>query len=367
MVKAKRSFGLIDKLPSGRFRARYTGPDGRRHKAPHTFQTKGDAEKWLALRQSEILREEWTPASAVRTTFGDYAEAWLADRPLKGTTRQHYRKLLDNQILPTFRGTPLKAITAASVRKWHSALPADRPTLRAHSYGLLRAIMQTALHDGEISVNPVHIRGAGNTKRVKNIEPASLMELEALVNAMPERYKVMTLLAAWCGLRFGELTELRRQDVDLTSGVLKIRRGVTRVDGQFVVSAPKTEAGLRDVAVPPHLLPALEAHLQSNVARGRQSLLFPAAGDPTKHLAPASLYKVFYKAREAAARPDLRWHDLRHTGAVLAASTGATLAELMGRLGHSTPQAALRYQHAAKGRDAEIAAALSRLVDMLPK
>jgi integrase len=79
--------------------------------------------------------------------------------------------------------------------------------------------------------------------------------------------------------------------------------------------------------------------------------------------ARTTLYRVFYKARVTAGRPDLRWHDLRHTGAVLAASTGATLAELMARLGHSTPGAALRYQHAARGRDAEIAAALSRLMD----
>jgi integrase len=69
----------------------------------------------------------------------------------------------------------------------------------------------------------------------------------------------------------------------------------------------------------------------------------------------------FYKARDKAKRPDLRFHDLRHSGAVLAASTGATLAELMGRLGHSTPQAAMRYQHAAQGRDREIAALLSKL------
>ena len=60
---------------------------------------------------------------------------------------------------------------------------------------------------------------------------------------------------------------------------------------------------------------------------------------------------------------DLRWHDLRHTGAVLAAQTGATLAELMGRLGHTTPGAALRYQHAAQGRDAEIARRLSALYE----
>ncbi|MFC7359482.1 tyrosine-type recombinase/integrase [Nocardioides astragali] len=80
-----------------------------------------------------------------------------------------------------------------------------------------------------------------------------------------------------------------------------------------------------------------------------------------RHANRPALYKVFYKAREQAGRPDLRFHDLRHTGAVLAASTGATLAELMARLGHSTAGAALRYQHAAKNRDKVIAEALSNL------
>ncbi|MGD8151416.1 tyrosine-type recombinase/integrase [Ornithinimicrobium sp. Y1694] len=363
MARTKRSFGEIDKRASGRFRARYTGPDGQRHSAPHTFDTKADAETWLTLRRSEIIREDWTPASTSRMTFGVYAETWLSDRPLKPTTRQHYRSLLDNQILPTFDTVPMKAISPAMVRKWHTSLPADRPTLRAHAYGLLRAVLQTALHDGEITSNPVHIRGAGNAKRVKKIEPASLAELEALVAAMPERYTVMTLLAAWCGLRFGELTELRRKDVDVKAGVIKVRRAVTRVEGEYVVGTPKSDAGIRDVAIPPHLLAAVKSHLADNITGGRDGLLFPAAGDPAKHLAPASLYKVFYRAREAAGRPDLRWHDLRHTGAVLAAQTGATLAELMGRLGHSTPQAALRYQHVAGGRDAQIAAALSALAE----
>lgn len=71
--------------------------------------------------------------------------------------------------------------------------------------------------------------------------------------------------------------------------------------------------------------------------------------------------RVYYPARQAAGRPDLRWHDLIHTGADLAAQTGATLAELMGRLGHSSPAASLRYQHAAQGRDAEIARRLSAI------
>jgi integrase len=99
---------------------------------------------------------------------------------------------------------------------------------------------------------------------------------------------------------------------------------------------------------------AIPAHSPSDSAR---SLAATRASN-----APSTLYRVFYPARSKAGRDDLRFHDLRHTGAVLAASTGATLAELMARLAHSTSGAALRYQHAAQDRDRVIAVALSELV-----
>ena len=362
----KASFGSVRKLPSGRYQARYTAPDLVRHTAPLTFDTRGDAETWLAMRRSEVARGVWLPpSSAARAlTFGAYAETWLADRPLKPRTRSHYRTILASRILPTFADVVLKAITPSLVRRWYADMGATRPTLRAHAYGLLRAILATAVSDEHLSANPCHIRGAGTTPRVHRIEAATLGQLEALVAAMPAKYRAMTLLAAWCGLRFGELAELRRKDLDLRNGVLHIRRGVVRVDGQSVVGAPKSTAGTRDVAAPPHLLPAVRDHLADHVEPGRDALLFPAASGG--HLNPSTLYGSFYAARVTAGRPDLRWHDLRHTGAVLAASTGATLAELMARLGHSTPGAALRYQHASAGRDQAIARALSDLAAATP-
>jgi len=225
--------------------------------------------------------------------------------------------------------------------------------------------MGTAAGDGKISLNPCVIRGAGTTKRVHKIRPATLPELEKIAGEMPDQYQAMNLLAAWCALRFGELTELRRRDVvidaDKATGIIRVERGVVRAGGGFTVTTPKSDAGFRDVAIPPHLVPAIQEHLTKHIGRDQDSLLFPAKHG--KHLAPATLYRQFYKARDKAGRPDLRFHDLRHSGAVLAAATGASLAELMARLGHSTPQAAMRYQHAAKGRDKEIAALLSKLAD----
>jgi integrase len=171
----------------------------------------------------------------------------------------------------------------------------------------------------------------------------------------------MVLLAAWCGLRQGELFELRRSDIDLERGVVRVARGVVRVDGGVVVGTPKSDAGRRTVSIPPHLRPAVEDHLARHVKAAPDALLFPARHGG--HMAPSTLYKVWYPARTAAGREDLRFHDLRHTGATLAAATGATLAELMARMGHSTQAAAMRYQHAAEDRDQAIAEALSGFAD----
>jgi integrase len=361
----RRSFGQLRRLPSKRWQAFYTGPDTALHYAPSTFEAKIDAEAWLTDERRLIASGAWVApadrhhAQVTSITLGSYASAWLADRTLKPRTREHYQALLDHHILPALGDKPLKAITPVTIRSWHAERGSKTPTMRAHAYGLLRTILGSAVHDGLISTNPCHIRGAGNSKRVHKIKPLTLPELEALTAAMPERYRAMTLLAAWCGLRFGELAELRRSDIDLKNARVRVRRAVVRVGGKSVVGTPKSDAGIRDVAIPPHLIPILKTHVAEHAEFGRDGLLFPAAGGG--HLAPSSLYKVFYPARRAAGRSDLRWHDLRHTGAVLAATTGATLAELMARLGHSTQGAALRYQHAAQDRDAEIARRLSEL------
>ena len=362
--KAKRSFGGLRRLPSKRWQANYTAPDGIIYNAPMTFDTSQDAEEWLAGQRRLISADAWQPPGqkhARALTLGEYADAWIIDRPLKPRTRAHYKQVYEKHLAPTFGEMALKSISPEAVRRWHATTLVNKPTMRAHSYSLLRTILGSALNDRLIDVNPCYIRGAGNGKQAHKSEPATLAELETIVAKMPARYKVMALLAAWCAMRFGELAELRRGDIDLKNGRVKIRRAVVRVDGEMIVGTPKSDAGTRDVAIPPHLIPAIEAHLKDHTEPGRDALLFPAGHGG--HMATSTLYKVYYPARKAAGRDDLRWHDLRHTGAVLAASTGATLAELMGRLGHSTPGAAMRYQHAAKGRDTEIAKMLSALVE----
>jgi len=397
----RAAFGTLRLLPSGRLQVRYVGPDEQRHTAPRTYDNIGDAEAYLRKVQAQIDDGKWESAVAKRDreraavrdrlTLRPYADAWLAGRNLTGRTRSHYRNILEEHILPAFGDTELRAITPTAVRTWHASLLVDKPTIRAHAYSLLRAICTTAVSEEILDANPCRVRGAGNAKRVHDPVVLSVAELELLVSAMPERHRLLVLLASWCAMRWGELTELRRSDIVIehdgetpTYGVIKVRRAVTRVftegTGEFVIGRPKSDAGIRDIVIPPHLLPLVEDHLREFTGVRTDALLFPSTSGT--HLAPSTFYgkapKVsrnrqtgkettqvghgFYAARIAVGRPTLREHDLRHTGAVLAAQTGATLAELMGRLGHSTPGAALRYQHAAAGRDAEVARRMSLLV-----
>jgi integrase len=346
--------GRVRQLPSGRWQARYIDGAGNLRPAPVTFDTKLDAAAWLADYVEGVAL---APQRQNDPTLTAYAETWLAGRELKPRTRAHYVELLDDLILPRLGDLRMSRLSPTKVREWYGKLDPSTPTMRAHAYGLLRTIMGTAVSDDLVPANPCRIRGAGSTKTRHQTKVASLPELEVIVDMMPARYRLMVLLAAWCGLRFGELAELRRGDVDLPAELLRVQRGVTRADGEVYIGDPKSHAGTRAVSIPPHLMPMVTAHLEAHVGADPGALLFPARHGG--NLAPSTLYKVWYPAREKAGRPDLRFHDLRHTGATLAAATGATLADLMARLGHSTPAAALRYQHAAADRDKAIAAALS--------
>jgi integrase len=351
----------VELRSSGRFRGRLTFR-GQRYYAE--FDAPKAAAAWRVRTRSELVAGTYVdPATGAPPSgtplFREYAAAWVEARPLKPRTRSEYRKMLSE--FAAFDAKPLDRISRADVQDWYAAL-AKPATARKHVYELLRAIMNSAVDDEHIVATPVRIKGAGRPSPKPMPDLPTAEQVKALADAMPTpKYRVMTLIAAWCGLRFGELTELRRGDVILGKGavplILRVRRGVTRVDGERVVGGPKSEAGKRDVTIPPHIRGDIADYLET-LPHAPDTLLFAGTRNGAQ-LAPSSLYKPFYRARKAAGVPELRWHDLRHFAGTAAARTGATLAEVQARLGHSTVAAAMRYQHAAKGRDAVIADALS--------
>lgn len=380
--KRRESFGSLRKLPSGRYQASYVGPDGERHNAPQTFDTMTDARGWLVTQQAGILSGEWSRTHAKQgeqakrgraETFADYAENWIATRTnrhgehLRPRTAAEYRRLVGGP-LATFATSRLNSISPEDVRTWYSDLvAAGTKTQAARSYELLKSILTTAVNDGRLRTNPCQIRGAASASSGKKVTPPTGKELQAIIDAISPQFKAAVVIAAWSGVRFGELTELRRKDVEVVRVdgkveviAVNVSRAVTNVTGQgFVVGSTKSEAGVRTIVLPPHVNDLVLEHLQTHVGRFPDSLLFPG-GDGSTHLGQSTFYKHWNPARVAAKRPDLPWHGLRHYGATRAALAGATLKELQARLGHSTVAAAMRYQHTA-GRDEELARRMSDL------
>lgn len=354
-----RRFGYIRKLPSGRHQASYLGVDRKRHFAPRTFRTRADAGRWLSVVESELLKGTWLDSEQGRVTFGAYARAWLRDHPTMGA---RYRETCERNLrlhLTSFDEVPMRSITPVAVRNWHAAAlrGAGGRTSIAQAYRFMRAVMNTAVSEGVIGRNPCRVKGAGST-RARERQVATPAEVVALVEAITPRYRAAVLLAAWCGLRRGEVIGLHREDVDLAAGVVTVRRNRVELleSGRAFDGAPKTDAGLRAVAIPPHVLPVLAEHMADyagpvRVFVGRSGA--PMRGDAVR--------QAFARARDRVELTGFTFHDLRHTGQTLAASTGATVRDLMKRLGHASPAAANRYLHAVDGRDAEIAKALSEL------
>ena len=362
-ARQRRDFGKIRKLPSGRYHGSYVGPDGHRHNAPATFGTKTDANGWLRGQQTDIARGTWgKPAPARREVprFAAYAASWLANRPLRGRSVREYRSVLHGHLVPAFGPMRLDAITPLAVREWHASYGTRTPSARAKAYRVLHAIMATAADEDKwIGANPCRVRRGGSDPRAHRINIADDdAEVYLIADAMRPQWRMLVILAAYTTLRFGELTELRRRDVDLDAGVLMVTRAVSRTDAGLEAGPPKSGAGVRDVTVPPFLVPDLAAHLLAHAQPGADGLLFtaPKGGQ----LYQSCMFREWDRARTAAGRPDLRFHDLRHTGGTWAAEAGATTKQLMRRLGHANPAMAMLYQHATDRGDALVAARLSK-------
>lgn len=372
----RAAWGKIRKLPSGRYQASYIGPDGKRHTAPMTYSDKGAADAWLATQRAAIVENRWKPATAIEPTLkqaersrtlDDYAAEWMKTRTnsrgdkLRPRTVAEYRRLLAGPLEP-LASKALSELTPSMVRAWRSSqLATDRKTQTSRAYGLLRAIMATAVEDKLVDENPCRIKGGQATHTGRKVTPPTDDELQAILDAITPAYRALVIVAAVGGLRYGEATELRGRDVKIEPGGVKlhVERAVTHTtEGGFQVGDPKSAAGVRTVGIFGDDAQAIVEHVKRYSGRFPDQLLFPAA-DGATHLSQSTFWRHWDPARKAAGRPDMPFHALRHYAGTAYAQAGATTRETMARLGHSSSAAAMRYQHAGN-RDDELAARMSR-------
>ncbi|WP_283138814.1 tyrosine-type recombinase/integrase [Rhizohabitans arisaemae] len=418
--KGHRRFGSIRKLPSGRYQASYIGPNGQRYNAPETYEHQGDAERALSLIEARIITGEWTDPERGKIKLGTYAETWIAQRPgLRPRTVDLYTWLLRKHIAPYLGPVALGKLSTSMIRQWRSDL-LDRGvsvSMAAKAYRLLRAVLMTATDDDRILTrNPCRLRGAGDERAAERpvLSVAQVFELAECVGRRPvgsirgekggdgfrvrfqrygqmrthpeifatkadaeqarwklidtgsadfthdRRFRALILLATFASLRWGEITALTRSDIDLDACTVRIRVAFTeRSTGQMVLGPPKSEAGRRVVGIPQAIIPALREHMSIYVKADPDALVFPGVkGGPMRRSGFNKLSGWMHIVR-AMGLEGLHFHDLRHTGNMLAAESKVGLKDLMARMGHDNVRAAMIYLHAVRGADSTITNAIN--------
>jgi integrase len=360
--RERRVFGSVRRLSSGRWQVRYRDLSGVLHTGPHTFTSKADAARYLALVEADLHRGTWTDPKLGRITLTEWADRWQQTTTnLRPTTRDLYAYLLRRFLFPTFGKAPLSSIDSLAVRAWLTSLQAQQlsPSTIAKAYRLLSRVLAAAVEAGYLLRNPCTVKGAGQ-ERAPEMRFATVAQVAALADAIGPRYRALVLVAAYGGLRC-ELVGLRVKRVDLLHGRVTVAEQVAEVNGRHLPGSPKTEAGRRTVTLPAVTAVALAEHLATFAEPGPDGLVFPAPQGG--YLRRSNFRRRWWvPATRAVGVEGLRVHDLRHSAATLALAAGANTRELMERMGHTSPQVALRYQHVMAGRDQAIAAALDELI-----
>ena len=198
-MPARRRFGSVRRLPSGRWQARYWDAAGNRAGAPMTFATKGDAQRWLSAAETDQSRGDWHDPRLGDVPFGEWAERWMATKaPTLGlATQDLYRYLLRKHVVPRFGSMAVGRVTASEVQAWLAEM--HRTDLSANTvakaYRCLSGAMDGAADAGLIARSPCTLKGAG-TEHHAEMKIATPEQVAELAAAVGPRWEALVFTAA---------------------------------------------------------------------------------------------------------------------------------------------------------------------------
>ncbi|QYG93558.1 site-specific integrase [Iamia sp. SCSIO 61187] len=351
----------VKKLKSGRWEASYRDPTGRERVKHH--RTRAEADRWLTSMKSEMHRGDYVDPRLGRTLFSRWAQEWLdGSAHLKLKTRADYEALLRVHVMPTFADRAVGAITSTEVRRFIAAEIAagNAPGTVRGARKVLRLVLGVAQSEGAIRANPCDgVKVPASPKAEMVFLTAE--QVEALASSIDPQYSTMIRVAAYTGMRAGEIEALRVGRTDLDAGRLTIAESVTEVQGHgLVFGQPKTYER-RSVTLPPFLVDNLAVHLTGRPKHPEAFVFTSPQGEVINH---KNFYRRCFKpAVRAAELPErTRFHDLRHTCAALCIALGAHPKAIQERLGHSSITVTLdRYGHLFPKLDEALTARLDEM------
>lgn len=353
---------FVQRLASGRYRARYR--DASRRERSRTFDRKVDADRFLIGVEADLLRGEWVDPRDSAVTVADWCATWLATKAdLRPTSLARVQATLEHQVVPRFGDLPLRAVTNADVRAWIAQMTAAgrSPSTVRKAYNALHAALLAAVADRRLPYDPA----AGVPLPPEQHGEQRFLtaaEVTELADAIAPRYRALVLVAAYGGLRFGELAGLRRRRVDVLRCRVEVAETLVDLKGRLSFGPPKTRNGRRTVPLPRGVGRDLDAHMARHTATGADALVFTSA--PGQPLRRSGFRRDWWQpATRAAGLDALRVHDLRHTFVSLWVDAGANVKEVSVRAGHSSVAFTLdRYGHLYEDRGDDLADRLDALL-----
>jgi integrase len=335
--------------------------------------TKRDAQRELTRLLAEI--DNGTSVDPSTMTVAEYVRGWLdgADH-LGGKTRERYRALAEQQIIPHIGGVILQKLRPVHVADWHATIlksgGKDGAPLSARTVGHAHRLLHTVLaRAASLEIVARNVAGMVRPPKVdaEEVEILTAADVgDVLAKLTGHRLFPIAVLALGTGVRRGEMCELRWGDVDMDSGVLRVERAVEQTKAGLKVKAPKTRHGRRTIALPGSVIDALRAHwLEQLETRFALGLGRPGADDLVLTLpdgsrwGPDYLSRVWRLAMIALKLPRVGLHSLRHAHASALISAGVDVLTISRRLGHATPGFTLAvYGHLFANTDAAAAKAI---------
>ena len=351
----------IDKRPDGRYRARWREYPGGPQKT-RQFDRKADAQRFLDGIRGDLARGLYVDPAGGRVLFRDYAEQWRSVQVHRPSTATQAETFLRVHAYPVLGHRPLGAIRRSEIQAWVKG----RGDLLAPGsvevvYRWVATVFKAAVGDRLIASSPcVGIKLPVRPRR--EVVPLEVGAVEALVDAMPDRYKALIVLAAGTGLRQGECFGLTVDRVDFLRRQVRVDRQLVGArDGRPEFGPPKSNAGFRTVPMPAVVSDAVAAHL-AHVATPPVGLVFTSSYRTP--LRRSSFGEIWRKAAIAAALPaGTTFHDLRHFYASLLIARGCSVKAVQQRLGHQSAMETLdTYSHLWPDSEAETRAAVDQVL-----
>jgi integrase len=350
-----------------RWQARYHDPDGRER--TRMFDRKQDAERFLATITADVLRGAFVDPYAGKVTFADFAERWLAAQTFTESSREATEVRLRLHAVEHFGQRELRNIKPSVIQAWLRRLQQDlSPTYVRTIFTTVSAVFSAAVDDGLIVTNPCRAGSVKLPKRqIHTIEPWPLEQVAAVIDALPDRYRPLGVVAAGCGLRQGEAFGLRVCDIDFLRRRVHVEQQVKIVRGKVLIDRPKG-GKTRTVPLPDAVATALAEHLRRHPASDAE-LVFTSREHKPINRNHFNQY-VWKRALTAAAVEPSRangMHALRHFYASVLIDAGESVRAVADYLGHSDPGFTLRvYAHLFPSSEDRARQAVDRLFGVVP-